>query len=85
MESELVKLTETLKESETTEEAIQNGISFLKAFKSSRSHLESCHSALCVAMLISFKTSSSSASELLHYCGTQQILTVVYNNIAQAE
>ncbi len=85
MESELVKLIKCIELSEVTEEAIKNGISFLKTVKSSRNRLESCHNALCVAMLTSYKAWSQAANDLLYYCGTQQVLSVVYNNIPQAE
>ncbi len=85
MESQLLKISESLEASEASTEAIENGISYLKALKSERGRLESCHSALCVAMLTGLKTGGSqTASDLLHCCGTKAALRVVYSSIGQS-
>lgn len=81
----MIKQIESIKASEASLKAIESAKSFLKSLKCGKKRLESCHNALCEAMLTSMKTDCKAASDLLQLCGPRHTLMVAYSNIAHSE
>ena len=85
LEQDLVHQLQSLEASEASSEAIENAITFLKSLKCDRGRLQSCHSALCQAMLAELKNGSIEAGQLLNLYSPGQTLMIVFSNIACTE
>ena len=85
LEQDLVHQLQSVEASEASSEAIENAITFLRSLKCDKRRLQSCHSALCRAMLAKLKTGSIEAGQLLNLCSLRQTLIMVFSNIAHTE